>query len=399
MTPPPYEGPVSKVLERSGKTSQTFSNAANSVELERFFTFGPYRLDCERRLLLRGDDPVPLYEKALEILIVLVRHRGEIVSKDELMKAVWPDAFVEEANLSQNVFVLRKTLGERPKENRYIATIPGRGYSFVAVIKQPCSTGVIQITPARQGKEPNPSRTDSNSRTILSALSNRTLTIAMAAVVALAAAALTSAYIGSPRLARYYNNRGVLDQQQGNIRGAITSFRWAIRFNSNYAEAHYNLGDAYEEIPDYARAAEQYQVAIDDDPTFYPAYNNLARLYILRQRDFAAAIRLLDHALSFDPKEPSVRYTLYKNYGWAALDAGQLGQAEELLQNALKIEEKRGSAHCLLAMLLVRRGAQGLAHGEWEGCLRYSTSGDVEPEWLIMAKEFLGQQRLTGGQQ
>ena len=399
MTPPPYEGPASKVLERSGKTSQTFSKAANSVELERFFAFGPYRLDCERRLLLRGDDPVPLYEKALEILIILVRHRGEIVSKDELMKAVWPDAFVEEANLSQNVFVLRKTLGERPKENRYIATIPGRGYSFVATVEQPSSANVIQVTPASDGLDTVPAKTGPQTSTKSFIRSNRTLLMALAAGLALVATVLTFLYIGAPKWARYYNNRGVSYQQHGNIRAAIRSFRWAISLNSNYAEAHYNLGDAYEEIPDYARAAEQYQIAIDDDPRFYPAYNNLARLYILRQRDLGAAIRLLDHALSFDPKEPSVRYTLYKNYGWAALEAGQLGQAEELLQNALRIEEKRGSAHCLLAMLLVKRAGQGLAHGEWESCLRYSTSGDVEPEWLIMAKEFLGQQRLTGGQQ
>jgi DNA-binding winged helix-turn-helix (wHTH) protein len=136
MTPPSYEAPGSKVLKGHLKIPQTFSSVDNPMKAGRLCAFGPYRLDFERRLLMRGGELVALYEKALEILIVLVRHRGEVVSKDELMKAVWPDAFVEEANLSQNVFVLRKALGERAKENRYIATIPGRGYSFVASLEE-----------------------------------------------------------------------------------------------------------------------------------------------------------------------------------------------------------------------------------------------------------------------
>ena len=107
------------------------------MRMDRFCKFGPYQLDCERHLLSRDGKPVSLHEKTLQIFMVLVQRRGEVVSKDELMKAVWPDAFVEEANLSQNVFVLRKALGERPKENRYVATIPGGGYSFVATVEKP----------------------------------------------------------------------------------------------------------------------------------------------------------------------------------------------------------------------------------------------------------------------
>lgn len=63
---------------------------------------------------------------------MLVERQGDAVSKDELMEFVWPDSFVEESNLTQNVFVMRKAFGEGPNENRYIATVPGRGYRFVA---------------------------------------------------------------------------------------------------------------------------------------------------------------------------------------------------------------------------------------------------------------------------
>src|SRR5215472_2495910 len=107
------------------------------MPVSRMCAFGPYRLDFERRRLLRGTELVLIHQKALEILIFLVEHRGEVVSKDELMHFIWPDAFVEESNLTQNIFLLRKALGEGPKENRYIATIPGRGYRFVATLDDP----------------------------------------------------------------------------------------------------------------------------------------------------------------------------------------------------------------------------------------------------------------------
>jgi DNA-binding winged helix-turn-helix (wHTH) protein/tetratricopeptide (TPR) repeat protein len=117
------------------------------MPVSRLCAFGPYRLDFERRRLLRGTELVPIQQKALEILFVLVERHGELVSKDQLMQSVWPDAFVEESNLTQNIFVLRKVLGEGPKENQYIATIPGRGYCFVATLDE------HQEPPMQRGNE------------------------------------------------------------------------------------------------------------------------------------------------------------------------------------------------------------------------------------------------------
>jgi eukaryotic-like serine/threonine-protein kinase len=102
---------------------------------KELYEFGPFRLDCGKRLLLRDNQPVPLQLKAFETLLVLVRQSEQVVLKDDLMKSVWPDAFVEESNLAQNVFVLRKTLGETAGQHRYIATVPGRGYRFVAKVR------------------------------------------------------------------------------------------------------------------------------------------------------------------------------------------------------------------------------------------------------------------------
>jgi DNA-binding winged helix-turn-helix (wHTH) protein len=100
---------------------------ANQIGKE-LYEFGPFRVDAQREILLRAGETVALTPKTFQILLVLVRHSQEVVTKDDLMKTVWPDTFVEEANLSRNVFMLRKALGESPRGRRYIVTVPGRGY-------------------------------------------------------------------------------------------------------------------------------------------------------------------------------------------------------------------------------------------------------------------------------
>jgi len=92
------------------------------------YQFGPFCVDPEKETLSRAGEPVPLTPKTFQILLVLVRHSRELVTKDDLMKTVWPDTFVEEANLSRNIFMLRKALGETAQDHRYIVTEPGRGY-------------------------------------------------------------------------------------------------------------------------------------------------------------------------------------------------------------------------------------------------------------------------------
>lgn len=117
---------------------------AETLENNRFYDFGPYRLDAHARVLLHGRAIVPLTPKVLDTLVVLVEHRGAIVSKEELIKAVWPDSFVEESNLTQNVSVLRKALGHDPDHVTYIETVPKRGYRLVPDVMIP----EVEIPPA-----------------------------------------------------------------------------------------------------------------------------------------------------------------------------------------------------------------------------------------------------------
>jgi len=102
--------------------------ASEGQQVQELYEFGPFRVDANREILLRDGDPVPLTPKAFQILLVLIRRGQEVVTKEDLMQTVWPDTFVEEANLSRNIFLLRKALGESPQDHRYIVTVPGRGY-------------------------------------------------------------------------------------------------------------------------------------------------------------------------------------------------------------------------------------------------------------------------------
>jgi len=103
----------------------------------RSYEFGRFRLNTAERVLLREGDLVALTPKVFDILLTLVENCGQVVSKEELMKRVWPDTFVEEGNLTQNISLLRKALGESPGGVQFIETVPRRGYRFVADISEP----------------------------------------------------------------------------------------------------------------------------------------------------------------------------------------------------------------------------------------------------------------------
>lgn len=120
--------------------------SAGSPPSADVLSFGPFRLSKKERLLLKGDKPVVLGGRALEILLVLTAHPGQVVSRRQLIDLVWPDVVVEETNLRVHVTALRKALGDGDDGGRYIINVTGRGYSFVAPI-QPVETAV-RTTPA-----------------------------------------------------------------------------------------------------------------------------------------------------------------------------------------------------------------------------------------------------------
>jgi DNA-binding winged helix-turn-helix (wHTH) protein/tetratricopeptide (TPR) repeat protein len=122
----------------SSRNSQDFSGSPMSNHGKDLYEFGPFRLDAAQRLLSRDRRPILLQPKAFETLLVLVRNSDRVVLKEELLDAVWADTFVQESNLTQNIFVLRKALGDADDgdaKRRYIVTVPGRGYRFAEKVR------------------------------------------------------------------------------------------------------------------------------------------------------------------------------------------------------------------------------------------------------------------------
>src|SRR5436190_1528373 len=100
------------------------------------YEFGPFHLDASERQLLRDGQVVPLTPKVFDVLLALVQNSGHILSKDEVIRMVWPETSVEEGNLARNISTLRSALGERPSDRQFIETIPWRGYRFIAAVRQ-----------------------------------------------------------------------------------------------------------------------------------------------------------------------------------------------------------------------------------------------------------------------
>ena len=125
------------------------------MEAQRSYEFGPFRLDAKERVLTRNEQDIPIPPKDLETLLVLVEQNGHIVEKNELLEKVWPDTFVEEGNLARHISNLRRILGDTPDGSLYIATIPKRGYRFVAPVKprQNDACPAATSAPARQPEE------------------------------------------------------------------------------------------------------------------------------------------------------------------------------------------------------------------------------------------------------
>jgi TolB-like protein/DNA-binding winged helix-turn-helix (wHTH) protein len=107
-----------------------------SLNQKELYEFGPFSLDPQERILWREGKPLAATPKVFDTLLFLVRNQGRVLTKDELLQEIWPGTFVEEVNLAVNISTLRKLLGENPQDGRYIVTVSGRGYRFVAEVRE-----------------------------------------------------------------------------------------------------------------------------------------------------------------------------------------------------------------------------------------------------------------------
>ena len=120
------------------------SNQPNAV-----YEFGEYRLDTAQRLLLRGEEQIPLTPKAFDTLLLLLEKSGRVVEKQEVLERVWAGAFVEEANLARMIWTVRKALGDSDSKHQYIETVPKLGYRFVAEVRKVPDTALEVVVQRR----------------------------------------------------------------------------------------------------------------------------------------------------------------------------------------------------------------------------------------------------------
>ncbi len=275
--------------------------------------FGPFELDVERLVLSADGTQLALGPKVVETLLALAERPGEILAKRELLERIWPEGFIEEASLSQNIYVLRKTMRAH-WEGDVIETLPRRGYRFVAPIapRLPVAAAVAAPPPVAAGLPPArrrwlPSVVAFAAALLLGGLGLR--------VVALRGDAHTGVLPPTAQrlyaLGRYYWN----ERSQTSLLRSLSYFHRVVtlaphdpRGYEALASAEAMMGDYGYGVPsrDYAAASRYAKRAIELDPRAGEAYAALGAI-ALDHRNFKAANRLLDKAVRLTPKDAPAR--------------------------------------------------------------------------------------------
>lgn len=202
-----------------------------------------------------------------------------------------------------------------------------------------------------------------------------------------------------PRISQaYYNQQGQEAYKRGQLGTAEENYLRAIALNPDNVDAHYNLGNLYEDLQQFDKARTQYLIAVKGDVP--EAYNNLARLFI-QKKEYPQAVALLNQGILQAGKQdsfPEVKYNLFKNLGWARFQQGRDTEAQQALQAATGIASNPknaqyignpGSAHCLLAQVLQRQ-KQPSAIEQWQKCCQLGlTINPDEDTWLHLAHKKL----------
>jgi Flp pilus assembly protein TadD len=191
-----------------------------------------------------------------------------------------------------------------------------------------------------------------------------------------------------PEIAKGYNIKGLEDYYAGRLTSALFNFNRAIKLNPDNVDAHYYLGFLYDtELFDFDRASAEYQIAVQAGNE--KAYNNLARIYILQDKKYDAAVTLLLDGLN-KVRDKDVKYSLHKNLGWVRLKQKRYAEAKAELRDAIELASDKAPAYCLLAQVLEGQGDKKSALSEWEKCLNQaSPSNPDEDNWRGMAQERL----------
>jgi TolB-like protein/Tfp pilus assembly protein PilF len=346
----------------------------------RSYQFGDFRLDADGRVLLLGEERVPLTPKAMDTLLLLVENHGNVVDKEELMKRVWPDTFVEEISLTRNISVLRKTLCNGNLGREFIETIPKRGYRFVARVEESqapqglCVSGrvMLAVLPFENlgGKEKYDYFSDGLTEEMITH-------VARLNPQRLGVIARTSAmqYRSTDRSARQIGRElGVSYVLEGSVRRAGSRIRVATQLIQVSDETHLwaesyemNLGDILTLQSEVAQAVareirvklapqEQERLASAGaiNPEAFEAY--LKGRYLLNRRTLEAlqnSVRYFERAIQHDPHY-AVGYAGLADSYLTLQDFGYLPareattKAKAVAGKALRMDETLAEAHTSL---------------------------------------------------
>jgi DNA-binding winged helix-turn-helix (wHTH) protein/Tfp pilus assembly protein PilF len=312
------------------------------------YVVGPFRLDAEKLLLMRGREPVALGPKVVETLLALIEHPGDVLTKSQLVDRIWPEGYVEEANLAQNIYVLRKTFRQHGCADP-IETVPRRGYRFTA--------------PVSRAPGPPPENAPAGRRTALPAprarhaLAHRT-SAALAGMALLAASVvlifsdgighrgavrgtLSAAGLQSYQIGRYQWNLRTRD----GVRKSLTYFARVVNLDPEDARGYAALADANVAMGEYCYGTHQ--------PSVY----------------FARAQEYATRALALDPNSAEAHAAL----GILALERNDVTPAMTELRRAIVLDRSYGPAHEWYGIALVQRGRLA------EGVGQLKIAADLDP--------------------
>jgi len=285
---------------------------AIAAETNQLPEFGEFRIDVANRELTRSGQPVPLTPKAFDTLLLLAQNRGRLVTKDELMRALWPDTFVAESNLTQTIFMLRKALGESASEQRFIVTVPGRGYRFVTDASASAAATAEPPAAPRIAERPP-------WRARLVALG---LLIVLAIPVSIwswrrlhastSPAATLRQHTPNPRALKLYEDGRLFWNKRtpAGFNEGLRYFQQAVQVDPGFARGYAGIADSYALMAGYdlepqdeympkARAAAL--KALELDPNLAEAHTSLAVVLQNYDWDWAAAEREYRRAVELDP--------------------------------------------------------------------------------------------------
>jgi DNA-binding winged helix-turn-helix (wHTH) protein/Flp pilus assembly protein TadD len=315
------------------------------------YEFGPFQLDAERLLLLDRGTPLPLGPKVVETLFALIEHPGEVLRKSELLARIWPEGYVDEANLAQNIYVLRKALRARWDVDA-IETIPRRGYRFGPSVQR-------REIPRPQ---PKPART----------FSFRWRVVAVAA--ALAVALLGGARLASGMVPRFGHSADAAAQNTRLY--TMGRYYWNLRTRDGIA-----------------KSVEYFSRIVANDPTDARGYAGLASANAMMadygygsasaKVDIARARAFARKALSFDPNNGDAYAVLgLIASGTMKATPSQIARAMADLRRAIALDPSSGSAHEWYGVALLQQGRVADAYNELERAAQLDPLSVATTSWL-----------------